>query len=79
MDTAHLPHELRARVRKYMLYIRDAKVAQGIGVLQLLTPSIRRDVVLFKFHDVLTKIPQFHDAPKSFLASVGLAFQSGTS
>ncbi|KAG9412580.1 hypothetical protein AC1031_015489 [Aphanomyces cochlioides] len=67
-----IPQSLRLRIRKYLLYKRDARISNISELLSSVSPAIRDEVALFKFEKVLGSVAQFRGAPSDFLAALAL-------
>ncbi|KAF0720264.1 Aste57867_451 [Aphanomyces stellatus] len=67
-----IPQTLRLRIRKYLLYKRDARLSNISELLASLSPAIRDEVALFKFEKILSSVGQFRGAPPDFLAALAL-------
>ncbi|KDO30011.1 hypothetical protein SPRG_19857 [Saprolegnia parasitica CBS 223.65] len=75
LDVNNIPQNLRIRIRKYLLYKRDAKIGDIAEVLHSMSPAIRDEVALFKFQHILSSVHQFRGAPPDFLAAIALRLQ----
>jgi hypothetical protein len=71
-DANAIPHNLRLRIRKYMIYKRDTPGSNMSDLLEHMSPAIRDEVALFKFQHILSSVAQFRRAPPPFLAAVAL-------
>ncbi|OQR98670.1 voltage-gated ion channel superfamily [Achlya hypogyna] len=72
LDNNDIPFNLRIRIRKYLLYKRDARIGDISEVLRAMSPSIRDEVALFKYQHILSSVRQFRGAPQDFLAAIAL-------
>ncbi|CAK4086574.1 unnamed protein product [Aphanomyces euteiches] len=72
LDLNSIPQSLRLRIRKYLLYKRDACISNISELLSSVSPAIRDEVALFKFQKVLGSVAQFRGAPSDFLAALAL-------
>ncbi|RHY35393.1 hypothetical protein DYB32_000160 [Aphanomyces invadans] len=72
LETNDIPFSLRLRIRKYLLYKRDAHISNISELLSSVSPAIRDEVALFKFEKILGSVAQFRGAPPDFLAALAL-------
>ena len=71
MVETQLPHSLRRRVRKYLLYTRDTTSSRpDESALTDLSPSIRMEISNFIYGKVMRSNKYFNDAPKPFLQAL---------
>ncbi|RHY68382.1 hypothetical protein DYB38_011017, partial [Aphanomyces astaci] len=72
LDMNDIPLSLRLRIRKYLLYKRDARISNISELLSSVSPTIRDEVALFKFEKILGSVAQFRGAPPDVLAALAL-------
>lgn len=75
MSTCGVPQDLVYRVRKFCLYQRDVNfMGTEEELLSFLSPSLRREVFLFQYRDILRAIDYFSTAPDAFLGQIAENF-----
>ena len=75
MHNKVIPQPLRLRIRRFMLYTRDAKAYDYATILKNVSPAIKNEILMFRFKSILENIPQFYGAPSAFLCGIAACFK----